>query len=162
MATVNKSGVFTIEVSNLDNVISLLRRYPEISTVYVEECLSKSTITAQREIRLQAPVDRNRLRNSILIKRDGRYAYTVGTNVKYAWWVENGTKPHRAPWKPIDAWAKRRGIPTFPVWYKIMKNGTRANPFFQTGVDDAEPLIQRYFAECESNIVRAMNGGTNG
>lgn len=152
------SGI-TVTVENLDEVMSLLKRYPQISGPIVIETLIKSTIVAQRKIREEAPVDRNRLRNSVITTADGKYAYAVGTNVKYAGYVHDGTPPHRAPYAPIAAWAKRKGIPAFPVWYKIYKSGTKPNPFFQRGTTAAEPDINRYFKQCETEIASAMNRG---
>ena len=49
------------------------------------------------------PVDTSRLKGSINFRRVGSMQYVVGTNVSYAKWVEEGTKPHviRARRKPF-------------------------------------------------------------
>lgn len=45
---------------------------------------------------------------------------------------ELGTKPiPNAPWKPIKRWAAARGLPAFPVWYKIRKKGVGKHPFLE-------------------------------
>ena len=40
----------------------------------------------------KAPVDKGRLRASLNARRRNKYLWTVGTNVRYAKWVEKGTR----------------------------------------------------------------------
>lgn len=44
--------------------------------------------------------------------------------------LEMGTRPiPNAPWAPIKKWANFKGLPGFPVWYKIRMHGVAAHPF---------------------------------
>src|SRR5512139_1197262 len=44
--------------------------------------------------------------------------------------LEMGTRPiPRAPWAPIARWAGFRGLPAFPVVYKIRTRGVSPHPF---------------------------------
>ena len=51
--------------------------------------------------------------------------------------LELGTGPiPNAPYGPLAAWAAFRGLPAFPVWYKIRTVGADAHPFLQRTFDD--------------------------
>src|SRR3990167_4555125 len=53
--------------------------------------------------------------------------------------LELGTGPiPRLPWAPIKAWAEFRGIPAFPVWWKIKTQGVSPHPFLQRTLDDGQ------------------------
>ena len=54
--------------------------------------------------------------------------------------LETGTGPiPNAPWAPIAAWAEFKGLPAFPVVYKIRTVGVSEHPFLQRTLDSAEP-----------------------
>lgn len=145
-----------IDIIGLEDVAARFKRAPEVVAARLITALNVSALAAQREIRKEAPTDRARLRNSVQIQALGRFALSVGTNVKYAIYVHEGTRPHRAPWDPIERWARRRGIPAFPVWYSIMKKGTKANPFFERGTKAAEPAINNQFEYAGRLIAKDM------
>ena len=55
-----------------------------------------------------------------------RGAYDAGTI------LELGTRPiPNARWAPIRAWADFRGLPAFPVWWKIRTLGVSEHPFLE-------------------------------
>lgn len=56
----------------------------------VEAAMEAIGMQAERNVKLEAPVDTGRLRNSITHTASGDTAY-VGTNVEYAPYVEYGT-----------------------------------------------------------------------
>jgi hypothetical protein len=145
-----------IDIVGLEDVQARFKRAPEVVAKRLITALNTSALAAQREVRKEAPTDRARLRNSVQIQQLGKFALSVGTNLKYAIYVHEGTRPHRAPWQPIEAWAKRRGIPAYPVWYSIMKKGTKANPFFERGAKAAEPAIENQFRYAGELIAKDM------
>jgi HK97 gp10 family phage protein len=147
-----------LQVKGLEDVSNRFKKAPLIVATRLETALVASSLIAQRDIRKETPVDRNRLRNSILIQRLGRFALSVGTNVKYSIYVHEGTRPHRAPYGPIAQWARRRGIPAYPVWLSIMRKGTKPNPFFKRGVTAAEPAVINQFEYAGRLIAKDMGG----
>ena len=51
--------------------------------------------------------------------------------------MELGTGPIPGlPWAPIAAWAAFRGLPAWPVWYKIMTSGVDPHPFLRRTFDN--------------------------
>jgi hypothetical protein len=59
-----------------------------------------------------------------------RGAYDAGTI------LELGTRPiPNLRWAPIRAWADFKGLPAFPVWWKIRTLGVSEHPFLQRTLD---------------------------
>jgi HK97 gp10 family phage protein len=102
-----------------------------------KEAAFKGMITTGYEIHREAvkkvPVDMGRLRSSLAVEGDkGQMEVRVGTNVKYAPFVELGTRPHTPPLEPIQEWADRKGADGGAVWASIRKHGTKPHPFLRT------------------------------
>lgn len=49
---------------------------------------------------------------------------------EYAWFVEEGSPPHRAPIEALRPWAERHGVPVGAVWHKIATEGTEPRKMF--------------------------------
>lgn len=83
----------------------------------------------------RAPVDTGRLRGSIrwsLVRDAIGLAAIVGTDVHYAIYVHEGTKPHFPPPGALAGWAKRHGFDSpYPVCFGIASKGTKARPFLR-------------------------------
>lgn len=93
--------------------------------------LKSQRIVAAAKVR--CPVDTSRLRSSIrytmMEDSSGVYAL-VGTDVKYALYVHEGTRPHFPPPAALSRWAARHGFPgPYPVCIGIAAHGTRGTPF---------------------------------
>jgi HK97 gp10 family phage protein len=79
-----------------------------------------------------APVDTGRLRASIRVESRRtftfRSVYTVGSNVEYAGFVNDGTRPHVI--RPRNAQALRFRVGGRVVYARVVNHpGTRAKPF---------------------------------
>jgi HK97 gp10 family phage protein len=83
-----------------------------------------------------APVDTGRLRASLKIQKKLTFrgpTYTVYTNVKYAPYVENGTRPHKIRPKTKKALKFKVGGRT--VFATVVNHpGTRPRPFLSRAV----------------------------
>lgn len=85
----------------------------------------------------RCPVDRGRLRSSIrytLIVDDKGLYSLIGTDVEYAIFVHEGTRPHFPPPGKLQPWAGRHGFPGgleggFMVARGIAAYGTKGHPF---------------------------------
>lgn len=135
----------SIEVQGLDQLVAQFSRSPDIVAKHTAKALMEAAIFTQGKIRDETPVFEDRLRNSIMFARLGAFSVRVYTNVKYAVYVHEGTRPHAAPMEPIKRWADKKGIPAGAVWWQIFHHGTKANPFFKRGASKAEPGINRIF-----------------
>jgi len=121
--------------------------------------LNRGTLLIQRASRELAPIDRGRLVDSIdreidtaLLPLWGK----VGTNLEYAPHVEFGTLPHMPPVAPLEAWAKRKGMPGkgYAIALGIREHGTEGQRFMRGGVEDAQAgvnaLVPTFARELEA------------
>lgn len=114
------------------------------------------TLMLQRSAKINTPVDTGRLRASITpeVEMAGDTVEgIVGTNVKYAPYVEFGTAPHFPPLAALEVWARRHGMTAFQVAIAIARHGTRAHHFFQRAFDDNESEIKRILGDTVKGIV---------
>lgn len=91
------------------------------------------------------------LRSNIGVEGDKRKKEVrIGTNVKYAPFVEFGTRPHTPPIAPIKEWADRKGIANVgAVWAAIRKHGTKPHPFLR-------PAFAEKIVNLVKNIMEEM------
>lgn len=145
----------SIKLKNPKKFENKLQELDENKTNAIKTTLNKAGTLIWAQSRRNSPVDTGRLQNSIA-KDFNRFnlEMRVGTNVKYAIFVHEGTKPH---WPPIDAlrpWARSHGISPFVVARAIARKGTKAQPFIKRAVDESENKINRIF---ESEIRKAID-----
>ncbi|MEU7010365.1 HK97 gp10 family phage protein [Streptomyces sp. NPDC046332] len=86
-----------------------------------------------------APVDTGRLRASIRVERRSflgfRARWTIGSDVEYAPYVNDGTAPHII--RPKNAQALRFRVGGRIVYAKVVNHpGTRANPFLDRALQE--------------------------
>ncbi len=80
---------FSLEIKGLENLTKKLKS--ETIKKPLAEGIKKITLFLDKEIKMATPVDTGRLRSSIISKVTPEFG-TVGTNIKYATFVEYGTK----------------------------------------------------------------------
>ena len=79
---------------------------------------------------------------------DGGMTVDIHPTVQRGRWdggaiLELGTGPiPNAPWIPIRDWAESKGLPGFPVWFKIRAEGVAAHPFLDRTYEKTEPRIE--------------------
>ena len=91
-----------------------------------------------------------RLRASIMpqvVQRTNVVQGIVGSNVKYAPFVELGTRPHFVPAKYIGRWAERHGL----GFRGVFVSG-KALKFLQRAFDSNKVRIIKLFERCEKSI----------
>jgi hypothetical protein len=96
------------------------------------------------------PVDENRLRGDIHVELQqderGNLAVWVGSRLRYAAAVHNGTRPHFPPVAALLGWVKRHGMPpgaAYAIARKIGEVGTEAHPFLTTALRRVFPNSDR-------------------
>lgn len=77
----------------------------------------------------EAPRDTGYLGGSFFYNQVDDLTGVIGSPVKYARYVWKGTQPHYPPFDAIEEWARRKGIPAFPVWRAIGARGTQPNDY---------------------------------
>lgn len=86
-----------IEITGLKELMRNFKKSPQILNEETETALKKSLTLIERNVKMRTPVDYGRLRTSIGGAEGWRWVRekvaSIGTNVKYAFWVE--VKPAR-------------------------------------------------------------------
>jgi HK97 gp10 family phage protein len=140
-----------LTITGMDETIDYLRGVSaEITGPSLLEGMRQATATVTRAAKQNAPVDLNDLRSSIKpsIRRTKTTVLgVVGSNVKYAPFMEMGTKPF---WPKVDAlqpWARRHGMSAFLVARAIARRGLKPRKYLQRAFEDnvhgIYKLIQR-------------------
>ena len=117
----------------------------------IQDGIKKLTLFIEREAKKGTPVDTGALRASINSKY-GEFIGIVGTQQKYAPFVEYGTKPHWAPFRAFEGWAGRHGISEAAVWWSVGIKGTKAHHMFQKAMDKANDRIGDFIKDVGNAI----------
>jgi HK97 gp10 family phage protein len=122
-------------------------RDPALVEGPVRDFLEASASVVERSAKENAPVDTGRLRNSI-VSGVRHLTAVVEAKVKYAPFVEFGTRPHWPPISALQLWARRHGFPArggaFLVARSIAQTGTKAQPFMEPALRSNERRISRF------------------
>lgn len=125
----------------------------------IDKIISKIVFSTHAEIVRNTPVAKSspgnefieshtggRLRRSIVIEKDSDGNWFIGTNVPYAEFVEENTKPHviQPKNKKALAFYSHKGG-NFVVTKKVHHPGTTGAFMFKNGVTHAETEIKRHF-----------------
>jgi HK97 gp10 family phage protein len=140
-----------------------------------------ATLIVTRDAKRNAPVDTGRLRASITPEVKQRWLTTqgvVGSNVKYAPYVELGTRPHWPPLGAIQGWVHRKGLAgvysikthrrvggkaqqqsedrqiAFLISRAIAARGTKPVEFLKRAFDDNKERIVALLGRAVTGIVR--------
>ena len=97
--------------------------------------LTRVGLIVEAKAKELVPKDTGRLMGSLRVTKVdvSKMIVTVGTGVEYGKYMERGRRPGKVPFKPIERWAKRHGLPPWAVYMSIKKKGIKAgtarNPF---------------------------------
>jgi len=105
------------------------------------DAMQRVVLAGERLVKLEAPVKQGTLRRSIVGRVEaGGDRGVVGTNVRYARAVHDGTRAHtiRPTTKKALSWPGAR----HPV--RVVNHpGSKANPFIKRGGDRLRPVAER-------------------
>lgn len=153
----------TVKVLNLNEVLRDLN----LKMSEVKDDVKKEVAIASNDVRNGAldrvAVDTGALRASIRIEYyDKKMSSEIGSDLKYAQYIEKGRRHGYVPWLVIEQWVKRKGIAglfsiktrkgskskksdsliktaIFFIRRKIMREGFKAQPFLGPAYDRAIP-----------------------
>ena len=129
----------------MERIVRDLRGEPYLNA------MRRATLLVQRSAKQKAPVDTGRLRASITpeVRWQGNTAVgVVGSNVKYAGYVELGTRPHFVPQQYIGTWARRHGLGDRGLFVT-----GKAQPYLEPALRENEERIARMLEDAVASIV---------
>lgn len=121
-----------------------------------DAAIAKSAFYLQTAIRLEAPHRTGNLQRSILIE-NGEHTAIVKSVEKYSIYVEKGTAAHDI--MPVNKKALHWGGDPGFFAAVVHHPGTKANPFFQRGIDQSAPGINAIFNQVREQITLQLAGG---
>lgn len=80
-----------VRCEGLEELLNRLQRMGQNTEPVLERALERGAKRLQASIKPIVPVDEGTLKNSISVEKAGRLTYQIGTNEKYAIYVEYGT-----------------------------------------------------------------------
>lgn len=153
----------------LEQVSANLQAMPGWMPAIVQANMERLGTAAVEEMRTAVEPNRytGALSESILHKaEDGGYSQHIYPTAQRGPYdggaiLESGTRPiPNAPWGPIAGWAAFRGLPAFPVVYKIRTQGVSPHPFLDRTLEATGPHIARAGQDILIEMgARAMHGG---
>lgn len=143
-----------VQIIGLNDLMADVKRAGVDAKPLVGAALHNAATLTQSNIRSQAPHKTGSLQRSILTSMNYPSA-TVSANEKYAPMVEGGTRPHLITPKNKKALFWKGALNP----YKAVRHpGTKANPFFQRGVEQSENGITEQFVKVMERLVNVMAG----
>lgn len=133
----------------------------KVSRTLAERLMSRLVLTVEAEAKRQVPVRTGTLRRSItsVVESAGERG-RVGTNLRYALWVHEGTRAHVIvpTVKRALYWKGAR----HPV-RRVMHPGTKGQPFLRNALATSRDSLQRIIASGEGWLAEAIaSGGGSG
>lgn len=151
------SLIIEAQLKDVHNLRKYLREAPEEYYRGLRRAVKKSSSVLRSQAVRNAPVDTGQLRSErgmhSDISTDGLTA-RIGSSLKYALYVHEGTRPHYVPISAISGWARRHKIPVGAVQRSILRKGTKANPFLREAVEQTEDKVGRiFYDEIEKSVL---------
>lgn len=121
-----------VQVLGLNQALNNLEQYLSRKKKGLLGVVAESSRAIQITAQQLAPIDLGELKDGIIstvIERKNSISGDVESTAAYSGFVEWGTRPHRPPYKALEGWSERHGIPTGAVVNKIAREGTPAQSF---------------------------------
>ncbi len=120
----------------------------------------------KKNLKEEKSIYTGRLWDSIQAERFRPMLWAVGSNAKYMWYVEYGTRPHRPPLKPIWEWVRlknkmygekgaQRAYPIARAVQAIIEQkGTQPHPFIRPAYEKVQQEIKKIAMKHLSKLKR--------
>jgi len=144
----------TVQVGGMKRLLNNLVGTSRTIEKEIDRALRKSLFVVEREVKSRTPVTTGRLRDSIGGAEGWRWVKgrvaSIGTNVRYAIYVEEGTKPHVIFPRVKKALFWKGAL--HPV-KRVMHPGTKPVRFMERGATASLKGIEKCFNEAMEKVV---------
>ena len=117
---------FDIEINQED-----VEQLPHDLRIAVSRFLQLTSIDYESRLGEEAPTHEGALRGSFQHAEIDETAWRVWSDLAYAGTIAYGSGPLEPNWGDIVNWAEKKGLPPFPIFYKITTEGVDANPYHE-------------------------------
>lgn len=139
----------------------MLELADDLSGKPFRDAMFQAAFIVERGAKKNAPVDTGKLRASISSDVEGRGARiqgVIGSRVKYAPFMEEGTVAHWPPRDALEVWAARHGIPVFLVMRSIAQKGLKGRRFLGRSLEDNKDAIVAIIGDFVGAVTRKASG----
>lgn len=145
-----------IKIKGLDQLQSWVKQYPQIVHKHLKIAVGRAALELIDIAKQEAPKDTKLLKKSLRASFfSGGLGASIGTDVKYALFVHEGTKPHTIRPTRKKVLANRK---TNQVFGKLVKHpGTKANPFFERTLNEGQDEVNTIFQKALVGIAQEIN-----
>lgn len=157
------SNVKVIGADEVSNYLrNIARNKSRVTRSWLRDNAIDSVNTVQRHILNAGAVFTNELIDGMhyeLNSSPGKHEAVIRPSDKadeYAWFVEAGTKPHKAPIEALRPWAERHGIPVGAVWHKIATEGTDPRWFARDSFEEIKPSVERDVPRLAERLLKGI------
>lgn len=149
----------SVHIEGLEEVQRKFDGIPrELRGPAMESAMRKATMIVAADAKRNAPVDTGRLRASITPEVRNTWGSTVegivGSNVKYAPFMELGTRPHFPPIAALETWARRHGTTAFLVCRAIARRGLKPRYYLKKALESNVKRVVECFEEKVAELCR--------
>ncbi len=142
------------QIIGLDGLLADFKKAGIEAKPIINAALFNAVTLTQKNIRAEAPHKTGALQRSVLTNVSYPSAI-VNTDEKYAAMVEGGTKPHLIVPKNKKALFWKGALNPYKA---VQHPGTKANPFFQRGVEQSINGILEQFTKVAEKLATIMAG----
>lgn len=148
-------STLSVTIDGWDDFLADIRNAGIQADPLIRAALSNSATRVQSNVRGRAPHRTGALQRSVLISPITSSAVEVSVNEKYGIFVEEGTAAHIIEPSGKKALYWKGALNP----YKSVRHpGTKANPFFSTGVNQSDSYIMDQFTKVMERIITVMAG----
>lgn len=149
-------STLSVQVTGFDDFMKDVAQAGVDAGPLVNTALFNSALHVQNNVRERAPHQTGALQGNVLLQVDYPTAQ-ITVESPYGIFVEEGTQPHEI--RPINKKALYWSGAFNPV-KAVMHPGTKAQPFFQPGVDASVAYIDETFTKIMEKLITVMAGHT--
>ena len=158
--------IYSIKIPQLAGLQQAFEHIPDVVAGESARAINQSLVALQRTAKDLAPVDSGRLRSSLQITPARRLephliAGSLGTAVKYAPFMEQGTGIYGPSGQPITA--KNGKFLRFQIGSKVIfaksVRGSKGRFFMRGALEQNNLAIQNYFQSALNNVTAALARG---
>ncbi len=152
----------SVDVIGSTELAAAMKQAPQVTIQALSTAIGKTAYKVENRAKAYAPIDKGSLRGSIHTQGPratrNNVEATVGTNIKYAKWQEQGTGiygPRKQMIVPVRA--KRLAFKVGGAWvYARQVRGVKPQRYIRKAKQETVPDFTEYMREALTTIVSAL------
>lgn len=145
----------TYRVEGLGEVRARMQKAGPYMRQEAGRAMKQALSLIEDEVKERTPHALGQLRRSIHTEVQSEYHGEVGTDLRHAWFVEEGARPHWAPGWALAAWQRVKGFDRIGFAMFVQ---TPARRMFRGALEASSGKVMRIFDNAVRRAVDRLNG----